>query len=86
MLPITRLEQRSRSLAAVNRQIEDLEVKQRTLERELSQESQTVKMYQHVLEVYKAGLIFKEAGILGIYDHDKVLQILQDYKREANLS
>ena len=85
MLPITRLEQRNRSLANLNRQIEEMEVKQRTLEREIYQESQTVKKYQHALKVYKAGLIFEEAGILDIYDHDDILHILKDYKREANL-
>jgi len=85
VLPITRLEQRTKGLAAVNRQIEVMEAKQKALEREIYQDSQTVKKYQHVLKVYKAGLLFKEAGILDCYDHDRVLQILQDYKREADL-
>ena len=85
MLPITRLEQRTKGLAAVNRQIEVMEAKQKALEREIYQDSQTVKKYQHVLKIYKAGLLFKEAGILDYYDHDRVLQILQDYKREADL-
>ncbi len=84
-MPITRLEQRRRSLAAVNRKIEDMEAKQRTLEREIAQENQIAQQHQHILMVYKAGLIFEEAGILGNYDHDRILQILQDYKREANL-
>ena len=84
-MPITRLEQRRRSLAAVNRKIEDMEAKQRTLEREIAQENQRAQQHQHILMVYKAGLIFEEAGILGNYDHDRILQILQDYKREANL-
>ena len=84
-MPITRLEQRRRSLAAVNRKIEDMEAKQRTLEREIAQENQITQQHQHILMVYKAGLIFEEAGILGNYDHDRILQILQDYKREANL-
>ena len=84
-MPITRLEQRRRSLAAVNRKIEDMEAKQRTLEREIAQENKISQQHQHILMVYKAGLIFEEAGILGNYDHDRILQILQDYKREANL-
>ena len=84
-MPITRLEQRRRSLAAVNRKIEDIEAKQRTLEREIAQENQRAQQHQHILMVYKAGLIFEEAGILGNYDHDRILQILQDYKREADL-
>ena len=84
-MPITRLEQRRRSLAAVNRKIEDMEAKQRTLEREIAQENKLSQQHQHILMVYKAGLIFEEAGILGNYDHDRILQILQDYKREANL-
>ena len=83
-MPITRLEQRRRSLAAVNRKIEDMEAKQRTLEREIAQENKISQQHQHILMVYKAGLIFEEAGILGNYDHDRILQILQDYKREAN--
>ena len=85
MLPITRLEQRCRGLAALNQQIEYMEAKQRILEREVYQESQIVKKYQEALKVYRAGLIFKEAGILDCYDHDRILQILQDYKREAEL-
>lgn len=85
MLPITRLEQRTKSLATVNRQIEVMEAKQKALEREIYQDSQTVKKYQHVLKIYKAGMIFEKAGILDCYDHDRVLQILQDYKREADL-
>ena len=84
-MPITRLERRKRSLAAVNRKIEGMEAKQRTLEREIAQENQIAQKRQHILMVYKAGLIFEEAGILGNYDHDRILQILQDYKREANL-
>ncbi|WP_029542138.1 hypothetical protein [Selenomonas sp. AB3002] len=84
-MPITRLEQRKRSLAAVNRKIEDMEAKQRTLEREIAQENQIARKHQRILMVYKAGLIFEEAGILEDYDHDRILQILQDYKREANL-
>ncbi|SEH37627.1 hypothetical protein SAMN05216583_13813 [Selenomonas sp. KH1T6] len=84
-MPITRLERRKRSLAAVNRQIEDMEAKQKTLEREIAQENQMARKHQHILMVYKAGLIFEEAGILGNYDHDRILRILQDYKREANL-
>ena len=85
MLPITRLEQRHRGLAVLNQQIEDMETKQRLLEIEVYQDSQTVEKYQHVLKIYKAGMIFEKAGILDCYDHDKVLQILQDYKREADL-
>ena len=85
MLPITRLEQRTKGLAAVNRQIEVMEAKQKALEREIYQDSQMVKKYQHVLKIYKAGMIFEKAGILDYYDHDRVLQILQDYKREADL-
>ncbi len=85
MLPITRLEQRCRGLAALNQQIEYMEAKQRILEREVYQESQIVKKYQEALKVYRAGLIFKKAGILDCYDHDRILQILQDYKREAEL-
>ena len=84
-MPITRLEQRKRSLAAVNRKIEDMEAKQRNLEREIAQENQIARKHQHILMVYKAGLIFEEAAILEDYDHDRILQILQDYKREANL-
>ena len=74
MLPITRLEQRRRSLAVLNQQIEDMEIKQRLLEIEVYQDSQLVRKLQEALKVYKAGLLFKE-----------VLQILQDYKREADL-
>lgn len=85
MLPITRLEQRHRGLAILNQQIEDMETKQRLLEIEVYQDSQLVRKLQEALKVYKAGLLFKEAGILDCYDHDRVLQILQDYKREANL-
>ena len=85
MLPITRLEQRRRSLAVLNQQIEDMEIKQRLLEIEVYQDSQLVRKLQEALKVYKAGLLFKEAGILDCYDHDRVLQILQDYKREADL-
>ncbi len=85
MLPITRLEQRRRSLAVLNQQIEDMEIKQRLLEIEVYQDSQLVRKFQEALKVYKAGLLFKEAGILDCYDHDRVLQILQDYKREADL-
>ena len=85
MLPITRLEQRRRGLAVLNQQIEDMEIKQRLLEIEVYQESQNMRKYQEALKVYKAGLLFKEAGILDCYDHDRVLQILQDYKREADL-
>ena len=85
MLPITRLEQRRRSLAILNQQIEDMETKQRLLEIEVYQDSQLVRKLQEALKVYKAGLLFKEAGILDCYDHDRVLQILQDYKREADL-
>ena len=85
MLPITRLEQRRRSLAVLNQQIEDMEIKQRLLEIEVYQDSQLVRKLQEALKVYKAGLLFKEAGILDYYDHDRVLQILQDYKREADL-
>jgi len=85
VLPITRLEQRRRSLAVLNQQIEDMEIKQRLLEIEVYQDSQLVRKLQEALKVYKAGLLFKEAGILDCYDHDRVLQILQDYKREADL-
>ena len=85
MLPITRLEQRRRGLAVLNQQIEDMEIKQRLLEIEVYQDSQLVRKLQEALKVYKAGLLFKEAGILDCYDHDRVLQILQDYKREADL-
>ena len=85
MLPITRLEQRRRGLAVLNQQIEDMETKQRLLEIEVYQDSQLVRKLQDALKVYKAGLLFKEAGILDCYDHDRVLQILQDYKREADL-
>ena len=85
MLPITRLEQRTKGLAAVNRQIEVMEAKQKALEREIYQDSQLVRKLQEALKVYKAGLLFKKAGILDCYDHDRVLQILQDYKREADL-
>ena len=85
MLPITRLEQRRRSLAVLNQQIEDMEIKQRLLEIEVYQDSQLVRKFQEALKIYKAGLLFKEAGILDCYDHDRVLQILQDYKREADL-
>ena len=85
MLPITRLEQRRRSLAVLNQQIEDMEIKQRLLEIEVYQDSQLVRKLQEALKVYKAGLLFKKAGILDCYDHDRVLQILQDYKREADL-
>ena len=85
-MPITRLEQRKRSLASVNRKIEETEARQRTLKREICQEGQIARKYQHTLMVYRAGLIFEEAGILENYDHDMVLHILQDYKREANLS
>lgn len=85
MLPITRLEQRRRGLAILNQQIEDMETKQRLLEIEVYQDSQLVRKLQEALKVYKAGLLFKEAGILDCYDHDRVLQILQDYKREADL-
>ena len=85
MLPITRLEQRRRGLAILNQQIEDMEIKQRLLEIEVYQDSQLVRKLQEALKVYKAGLLFKEAGILDCYDHDRVLQILQDYKREADL-
>ena len=85
MLPITRLEQRTKGLAAVNRQIEVMEAKQKALEREVYQDSQLVRKFQEALKIYKAGLLFKEAGILDCYDHDRVLQILQDYKREADL-
>ena len=85
MLPITRLEQRRRSLAVLNQQIEDMETKQRLLEIEVYQDSQLVRKLQEALKIYKAGLLFKEAGILDCYDHDRVLQILQDYKREADL-
>ena len=85
MLPITRLEQRRRSLAVLNQQIEDMEIKQRLLEIEVYQDSQLVRKLQEALKIYKAGLLFKEAGILDCYDHDRVLQILQDYKREADL-
>ena len=85
-MPITRLEQRKRSLAAVNRKIEETEARQRTLKREICQEGQITRKYQHTLMIYRAGLIFEEAGILENYDHDRVLHILQDYKREANLS
>ena len=85
MLTITRLEQRRRSLAVLNQQIEDMEIKQRLLEIEVYQDSQLVRKFQEALKVYKAGLLFKEAGILDCYDHDRVLQILQDYKREADL-
>ena len=85
MLPITRLEQRRRGLAVLNQQIEDMETKQRLLEIEVYQDSQLVRKLQEALKVYKAGLLFKEAGILDCYDHDRVLQILQDYKREADL-
>ena len=55
------------------------------MEREIAQENQIAQKRQHILMVYKAGLIFEEAGILEDYDHDRILQILQDYKREANL-
>jgi len=85
VLPITRLEQRRRGLAVLNQQIEDMETKQRLLEIEVYQDSQLVRKLQDALKVYKAGLLFKEAGILDCYDHDRVLQILQDYKREADL-
>lgn len=85
MLPITRLEQRRRGLAILNQQIEGMETKQRLLEIEVYQDSQLVRKLQDALKVYKAGLLFKEAGILDCYDHDRVLQILQDYKREADL-
>ena len=85
MLPITRLEQRRQGLAILNQQIEDMETKQRLLEIEVYQDSQLVRKLQEALKVYKAGLLFKEAGILDCYDHDRVLQILQDYKREADL-
>ena len=85
MLPITRLEQRRRGLAILNQQIEDMETKQRLLEIEVYQDSQLVRKLQEALKVYKAGLLFKEAGILDCYDHDRILQILQDYKREADL-
>ncbi|WP_405746498.1 hypothetical protein, partial [Anaerovibrio slackiae] len=81
----TRLDQRRRSLAVLNQQIEDMEIKQRLLEIEVYQDSQLVRKLQDALKVYKAGLLFKEAGILDCYDHDRVLQILQDYKREADL-
>ena len=84
-MPMTRLERRKRSLAAVNRKIEDMETKQRLLEIEVYQDSQLVRKLQEALKIYKAGLLFKEAGILDCYDHDRVLQILQDYKREADL-
>ena len=72
MLPITRLEQRRRGLAALNQQIEGMEAKQRILEREVYQDSQLVRKFQEALKIY-------------CYDHDRVLQILQDYKREADL-
>jgi len=85
VLPIIRLEQRRRGLAILNQQIEDMETKQRLLEIEVYQDSQLVRKLQEALKVYKAGLLFKEAGILDCYDHDRVLQILQDYKREADL-
>jgi hypothetical protein len=85
VLPITRLEQRRQGLAILNQQIEDMETKQRLLEIEVYQDSQLVRKLQEALKVYKAGLLFKEAGILDCYDHDRVLQILQDYKREADL-
>ena len=85
MLPITRLEQRRRGLAVLNQQIEDMETKQRLLEIAVYQDSQLVRKLQEALKIYKAGLLFKEAGILDCYDHDRVLQILQDYKREADL-
>ena len=85
MLSITRLEQRRRGLAVLNQQIEDMETKQRLLEIEVYQDSQLVRKLQEALKIYKAGLLFKEAGILDCYDHDRVLQILQDYKREADL-
>jgi hypothetical protein len=85
VLPITRLEQRCRGLAVLNQQIEDMEIKQRLLEIEVYQDSQLIRKFQEALKVYKAGLLFKEAGIFDCYDHDRVLQILQDYKREADL-
>ena len=71
----------NKGFAAANRQVEEMEAKQKALARELYQDNQTVKKYQHLLKIYKAGMIFKEAGILDSYDHDKVLQILQEYKK-----
>ena len=77
---MTRLEKQRKSLQALDAKIAGLEAQKKRLEHEVDTIAKSQKRDEEILKIYKAGMIFKEAGILDTYEYDGVLEVLEDYR------
>lgn len=74
MIKIDRLSKKERELRMVQRLLELEEKKQKIYRRDIH----TIKMKQRRKKIFKAGLLFAEAGILDSYDRDVILKLLKE--------
>ena len=77
---MTRLEKLRKSLQVLDTRLERLNAEKKRLEREVTNLSYRREKDKEILQIYKAGKIFKEAGILDSYEHDGVLEALEFYR------
>ena len=77
---MTRLEKLRKSLQVLDTRLERLNAEKKRLEREVTNLSYRLEKDKEILQIYKAGKIFKEAGILDSYEHDGVLEALEFYR------
>ena len=81
---MTRLERKRKSLAALEKRMEGLNEQRKQLEHEVTAITNEQKRSAEILKMYRAGQIFKEAGILDLYEHDEVLQLLMRYRDDVS--
>lgn len=79
---MTRLEKKKNSLKALEARMAGLEAEKKRLEREVASIDRQRETKREILRTYRAGQIFKEAGILDFYNHDEVLQVLLQYREK----
>lgn len=79
---MTRLEKKKNSLNVLEVRIAGLEAEKKRLEREVTSVDKQREKNREILRTYRAGQIFKEAGILDTYNHDEVLRVLIQYREE----
>lgn len=79
---MTRLEKKKNSLKVLEAKMAGLEAEKKRLEREVTFIDRQRGKEREILRTYKAGQIFKEAGILDFYNHDEVLRVLIQYREK----